>query len=357
MLIRQYGQQIRIDTPAKVNFFLELHGRRDDGFHQIDTVMQTVSLWDQLRFDRTDVDGVELSCQLRQPSGQPAEQDSIPTDHRNLVVRACQRLREYASENQLAAPVPSWGLKIELTKWIPSAAGLGGASSDCAAALVGANRAWGLGLSLSELHSIAAELGSDVPFFLYGGACRCTGRGEIIEPVSAVAGVNLVIVKPPVALSTKEVFSRVGSSDDSSRDDSIQKTLLTDQQSSTAVLASAEATIKAISTGRPQQIAGSLFNRLAEPAAQMTDQLDRMSYLFEQAGSLGHQMSGSGSSYFGIFTSRKSARIARQQLASQLSDCRVFAVRTLAASDEVIAPEMLNSLNSPLAHEGTPRWK
>ena len=348
MLIRQYGHQIRIDTPAKVNFFLELHGRREDGFHQIDTVMQTVSLWDQLRFVQTDSDDVKLKCQLRQPSGQPGEQDPIPTDQRNLVVRACQRLREYANKNQIASPLTSWGLEIELTKWIPSAAGLGGASSDCAAALVGANRVWDLGLSLPQLHSIAAELGSDVPFFLYGGACRCTGRGEIIQPVSATAGVNLVIVKPPVALSTKEVFSRV---------DSHRIVSSANHQSPTALLASAETAVRAVATGRPQQIAGSLFNRLTEPAAQLTDQLDRMSNLFERAGSLGHQMSGSGSSYFGIFPSRKSARIARQKLASQLNDCRVFAVRTLPATDHTNAPPILASVTCPLANEGTPRWK
>lgn len=337
MLIRQYGHQIRIDTPAKVNFFLELHGQREDGFHQIDTVMQTVSLWDRLRFASTDGDQVELSCQLRQPNGQPGEQDEIPTDHRNLVVRACKRLREYVTENQIGSPFPTMGLKIELIKWIPSAAGLGGASSDCAAALLGANRVWGLGLSLPQLHLIAADLGSDVPFFLYGGACRCTGRGEIIEQVSASAGVNLVIVKPPVALSTKDVFSRVGSSE--------------------AVPASADSAIEAIATGHPQAIASSLFNRLDQPATELTDQLDRMSDLFDRVGSLGHQMSGSGSSYFGVFPNRKSARIARQQLGSQLSDCRVFAVRTLAATDPTIAPPMLASLNSPLAQEGAPRWK
>ena len=337
MLIRQYGHQIRIDTPAKVNFFLELHGRREDGFHQIDTVMQTVSLWDQLRIDSADGDEVELSCQLRQPSGQPAEKDAIPSDHRNLVVRACKRLQEYARENQIDSPFRPAGLKIQLTKWIPSAAGLGGASSDCAAALVGANRAWGLELSLPQLHSIAAELGSDVPFFLYGGAARCTGRGEIIQPVSATAGVDLVIVKPPVAISTKDVFSRV----DLDQADPV----------------SADPSIDAIATGRRQLIANSMFNRLAKPASQLTDQLEPMEKSFEQAGSLGHQMSGSGSSYFGIFPNRKAARVARQQLASQLKDCRVFAVRTLAARDQAMITPLLASLNSPPAHEGTPRWK
>lgn len=349
MLIRQSSHQLCIDTPAKVNFFLELHGKREDGFHQIDTVMQTVSLWDELRFVGTEGSEILLSCELRQPSGQPSEQDSIPSDHRNLIVRACQRLREYAIENQIDSPLPPTGLKIELTKWIPSAAGLGGASSDCAAALVGANRIWNLGLSLPQLHSIAAELGSDVPFFLYGGACRCQGRGELIQPLSATAGLDLVIVKPPVALSTKDVFSRVDSSD----------TAPAASDANTGSTDPAEKSVQAIATGRPQQVAASLFNRLAKPAAQLTDQLDRLSGLFDRAGSLGHQMSGSGSSYFGIFQNRKSAAIACQQLANQLKDCRVFAVRTLAAADLAVAveqPELANQNSSP-APQGTSQWK
>lgn len=338
MFIRQYGHQIRIDTPAKVNFFLELHGRREDGFHQIDTVMQTVSLWDRLDFVPTEEREVQLSCQLQQPAGQPGEQDPIPTDGRNLVVRACERLRKYALEHQIDSPV-SLGLKIHLTKWIPSAAGLGGASSDCAAALVGANRAWKLGLNLQQLHSIAAELGSDVPFFLHGGACRCTGRGEIIQSVTAPAGVNLVIVKPPVALSTKDVFGQVGS------------------PSSACPKISADPLVQALATGRAEQISGSLFNRLAKPAAELTDQMERVGKLFDRVGSLGHQMSGSGSSYFGIFPTRKSARVARQQLSSQLNDCRVFAVRTLAAAELTTDPSLLVCQNVSPAEEGASQWK
>jgi len=337
MLIRQYGHQFRIDAPAKVNFFLELHGRREDGFHQIDTVMQTVSLWDRLDIIPSEGSEIKLSCQLQQPAGQPGEKDLIPTDGRNLVVRACERLRDYAIEHQIDSPL-SLGLKIHLTKWIPSAAGLGGASSDCAAALVGANLAWKLGLNLRQLHSIAAELGSDVPFFLYGGACRCTGRGEVIETMSAPAGVNLVIVKPPVALSTKDVFERVTMSTDSPTN-------------------SADPMVQAIHTGRGQQIAGSLFNRLAQPAVELTGQMDRVAGLFERVGSLGHQMSGSGSSYFGVFPNRRSARVARQQLSSQLNDCRVFAVRTLAPAEDVTGQPVRFGQDVSPAHEGASQWK
>ena len=337
MFIRQYGHQFRIDTPAKVNFFLELHGRREDGFHQIDTVMQTVSLWDRLDFIPSEGQDIQLSCQLQQPAGQPGEQDLIPTDGRNLVVRACEHLSAYAVEHQIDSPL-SLGLKIHLTKWIPSAAGLGGASSDCAAALVGANRAWKLGLNLSQLQMIAAQLGSDVPFFLHGGACRCTGRGEIIQSVAAPAGVDLVIVKPPVALSTKKVFERLD---------------LTSLDSPTR----SDAATQAVTMGHAQQIADSLFNRLAQPAAELTDQMERVARQFERVGSLGHQMSGSGSSYFGIFPNRKSAKAARQQLSSQLTDCRVFAVRTLAAPEIVTDQRTLASQNVSPTHEGASQWK
>ena len=346
MFIRQYGDRFRIDTPAKVNFFLELKGRREDGFHQIDTAMQTVSLWDSLDFAPTQGQNIRLSCQLRHPTGQPGEQDPIPTDDRNLVVRACERLRRFAIDNQIKSPLPLSGLKIRLTKWIPSAAGLGGASSDCAAALVGANRIWGLGLNQQQLHSIAAELGSDVPFFLYGGACRCTGRGEIIQTVPATAGVNLVIVKPPVALSTKDVFGQVCYA---SANSTVKDTNLAE------LPAPVDAAVQSIATGRPQQIAGSLFNRLANAATQLTGQLQRVASLFERVGSLGHQMSGSGSSHFGIFANRKSARIARQQMASQLGDCRVFAVRTLAAPVFAPIPLVVAGRNISLAEEGASR--
>lgn len=348
MFIRQYGHRLRIDTPAKVNFFLELHGRREDGFHQIDTVMQTVSLWDRLDFVPTQSPDVQLSCQLRQPTGQPVEQDLIPTDHRNLVVRACEHLKQFAVENRISPQLSLSGLKIQLTKWIPSAAGLGGASSDCAAALVGANRAWGLGLKLQQLHLIAAELGSDVPFFLYGGACRCTGRGEVIQPVPAMAGMNLVIVKPPVALSTKDVFGRVGFDPS----DSVGGLAPSDESA-----VSADSAVQSVTKGHPQQIAGTLFNRLARAAAQLTDQLERMAGLFERVGSLGHQMSGSGSSYFGVFPNRKSARIACQQLASQLRDCRVFSVRTLTGSSFAPDPLVLMDRSISPAKEGASRWK
>lgn len=310
MIIRHTGKAIEINAPAKINFFLELLGRRDDGFHEIDTIMQAVSLWDHLSIRQSSDDDISLSCS----SLHPLERDSIPTDGRNLIVRACQRLREFALAENLVTSLP--GLSIDLQKTIPSAAGLGGASSDCAAALVGANLAWDLKLPKAQLAILASELGSDVAFFLDGGAARCQGRGEIVTPIDAPAGLNLVIVKPQVSLSTKLVFEQVNPA---------RQTL------------SADHMLAAIEQGNASDIAAAIFNRLDSAAQKLTDQIHCLATSFESAGCIGHQMSGSGSSYFGIFASRKSANRACRRLSVQLDGCRVFAVRTLGSINHQIA--------------------
>ena len=310
MIIGQNGNAIEIHAPAKVNFFLELLGRRDDGFHEIDTIMQTVSLWDHLSIRQSTNNDISLSC----CSLHRFERDSIPTDGRNLIVRACQRLRDYALAENLVASLP--GLNIELRKRIPSAAGLGGASSDCAAALVGANLAWDLNLSKTQIAILAAELGSDVAFFLDGGAARCQGRGEIVTPIDAPAGLDLVIVKPPISLSTKLVFEQV---------------------QPTGQTVSADRMLTAIAAGNAASIAAASFNRLDSAARKLTNQIQWLATAFESTGCIGHQMSGSGSSYFGLFASQKSASRVCQQLSAQLDGCRVFAVRTLGPINDQIA--------------------
>lgn len=305
MFIRQNGNDIEIHAPAKINLFLELMGRREDGFHEIDTVMQEVSMWDQL-IVRPSV-GDKISLEL--DSLHPLEEDFIPTGEKNLVVRACESVRQFALREKLVPALN--GLNIKLSKRIPSAAGLGGASSDCAAALVGANIAWKLRLSNDQLVTLAAELGSDVPFFLYGGAARCQGRGEKITPIDSHAGLDLVIVKPQVALPTKDVFAQVEPEENR---------------------ADASRMLSAIRTGNQAGIAAASFNRLGTAAKKLTDQIGQLETTFESTGCMGHQMSGSGSSYFGVFANQKSARRVCQKLSAQLSNCRVFAVRTLSSS-------------------------
>jgi len=322
--------QIRISAPAKINFFLELLGPRGDGFHEIDTVMQTVSLSDKLSFRLRDDDALRLTCELANRGNQPSETDHIPLGPSNLVVRAVQAIREYASD--MGSPGKSdLGLDIHLKKRIPSAAGLGGASSNAAAALLAANAIWQLKLSKEQLHPIAAELGSDVPFFLNTGAAVCQGRGEKITPFETPAGLHIVIAKPKVSLSTKDVFSRVEHYPDTEH-----------RRSATMV--------SCLASGRTSRISKAMFNRLAAPAAELSSQTLTTKKYFDRLGCDGHQMSGSGSSHFGIFRNRKAALVAANKLVAQDRSLRVFVTRTTSTSKTDNAMECISTT-------GETRWR
>jgi 4-diphosphocytidyl-2-C-methyl-D-erythritol kinase len=153
---------LRLKAYAKVNLVLEVLGRRADGYHEIASVMQTIGLYDVLTFEAAGE--IEFSCST------PGLQED-----NNLVGSAARALRQATGKKA--------GARIVLEKKIPRTAGLGGGSSDAAAALKGLNRLWGLGLTPEKLAEIAAGIGSDVPFFIYGGTCLVEGRGESITPL------------------------------------------------------------------------------------------------------------------------------------------------------------------------------
>jgi len=193
---------VEIEAPAKLNLSLGVVARREDGFHEIDSLMVAVTLCDTLRVRSRD-DGqcslrVQFGGRLASEAGQPLARD-VPEDDRNLAVRAAKALA--------AAAGIAGGLDVELVKRIPSQAGLGGGSSDAAAVLLAASRVWGLSLSHAELVDIAAGLGSDVPWFLTGGGGIATGRGEQIEPVSGLPAWPVVIAVPAEGLSTAAVYA------------------------------------------------------------------------------------------------------------------------------------------------------
>lgn len=175
---------------AKVNLYLRVIGKREDGFHEICTVFQTISLHDRIRFQEADT--ISLACY----------DPRMPVDGRNLIVRAAEMLRERYSVRQ--------GARIRLEKRIPSPGGLGGGSSNAAVALIGLQRLWDLDIPDDELWSIAAELGSDVPFFLYGGTAIGTGRGEMIEPVADKPAGPMVVVSPKIRVRTPDAFAAIG---------------------------------------------------------------------------------------------------------------------------------------------------
>jgi 4-diphosphocytidyl-2-C-methyl-D-erythritol kinase len=172
-------------APAKINLSFEVKGRRADGFHEIETLMAPISLADRLTIDRAgDEDRIDFSC----------DDSSLPAGDDNLVVRAARLFRERASVTA--------GIAIALEKKIPHGAGLGGGSSDAASTLLGLNELFEAGLPSEELLRLAAQLGSDVPFFIVRSAAVCGGRGELVTPISLEAKFPLLLLKPDFGVPT-----------------------------------------------------------------------------------------------------------------------------------------------------------
>ncbi len=174
---------------AKINWNLKILGKRPDGFHELDTVMTSIGLCDHLSISASEM--LQMTC----------NDPSLPTDDRNLVIKAAKAL---ASE---AGITPKASIHVE--KNIPAGGGLGGGSSDAASTLLGLNTLWELHWPIEKLAPIAAQLGSDIPFFLWGGWCRCTGRGEIVKPLEELnqgRQVPLLLILPSVHIETPKVY-------------------------------------------------------------------------------------------------------------------------------------------------------
>lgn len=178
-------------APAKINLVLEVLGKRADGYHEIRSLVQTIGLCDVISFELADVISLECSESSLQSSD-------------NLVVQAAELLRKVSGCQK--------GVKIKLEKRIPWGAGLGGGSSDGAATLLALNKLWKLKLKTSDLVELAARLGSDVPFFMYGGAALIQGRGEKVTPLSVSTPRWLVLLIPPlpkISNKTQQLYSRL----------------------------------------------------------------------------------------------------------------------------------------------------
>ncbi len=191
MLSERRDSAVLLRAPAKVNLFLEVLGKRSDGYHEIATLLVAVSLYDTLELTEEASGAVRLEC----------DAPGLTTGPDNLVLKAAARLRQHTGCQR--------GATIRLTKRIPLAAGLAGGSTDCAAALAGLNRLWHLGLERDELARLGGELGSDVPFFFHTPAAWCTGRGEVVKPLTLGRPLDFVIAKPAAGLPTADVYRAV----------------------------------------------------------------------------------------------------------------------------------------------------
>jgi 4-diphosphocytidyl-2-C-methyl-D-erythritol kinase len=292
MLIRRCGPAVRVIAPAKVNLFLEVLGRRADGYHELATLMVAVSLHDSLELAPAADGRTRLQC----------DHPGLSTGPDNLVCRAVELVRQQSGQRA--------GVHIRLHKRIPLAAGLAGGSSDAAATLAGLNRLWRLGWGRERLASLGARLGSDVPFFFFTPAAWCTGRGEVVEPVGLGRDLDLVLVCPAVGLSTAEVFRGV----------SLPESPLDGQPLR-----------RAVSAGAVEEIGRLLHNRLQPPAEHLCPLVADWCARLAGLGPLGQQMSGSGSTVFALCRDPGEARRLARALPSLQEEggrARVVIVRS-----------------------------
>lgn len=287
MLFQPSIRSLTVLAPAKLNLFLRVVRRRPDGFHDLETVMTAISIFDTLLFEPIDSPEITLRVVMTAPRNRnSAPAELIPTGPENLVVRAARMLKEYAGTKQ--------GAQITLIKRIPSAAGMGGGSSDAAATLAGLNRLWKLGGSRNELLELAGRLGSDIGFFLGGTSTAvCRGRGELVQPLQLPMGLHFVVARPASGLSTPAVFKHChpGISD-----------------------RSVDEFIAALQRPGLGKMVRLLLNDLQSPAELLNDQVRDLRERFAELPVIGHQMSGSGTSYFGICTSARHASTLASRL-------------------------------------------
>ncbi len=257
---------VSLPCPAKLNLFLEVLARRPDGYHDIDTVMVTSGPADHI--EASLAPGGAVTLELSFPGGEPDTE--VPAGPENLAARAARLLLDEARSRE--------GVRLRLAKRIPAGAGLGGGSSDAAAALRAVNALLGGPVAEERIAAFALSLGSDVPFFLLGGAARARGRGERVEHLPLAGGIRTTVLYPGAPASTAEVYARCRpASPDERRDPA-------------AVMA-------ALAAGDAAALAAACFNRLETPAREVCPPLGPALDLWRRSGERVH-MTGSGSACF-----------------------------------------------------------
>ena len=279
------------ETPAKINLFFEVLGKRYDGFHEIVSVAVPIRLCDALTLVPSKDPQIQFEC---------VGNDTVPTDETNLVVKAVKLIQKRFNVQ--------YGAAITLLKRIPIQAGLGGGSSNAAAALRLACQVWDISVSDSELMPLAAELGSDCPLFFYDVPTISTGRGERVQPLPSIPTLWFVLLKPPEGLSTAKVYAECLPQRENRMPDDL---------------------IAAMSNGNVHEIGRHLFNRLEIPARKIWPRFDAVKSQLLSSGCIAGQMTGSGTAFFGLCEDESHAEeVFRRLQRDSAPDDDVFLVRT-----------------------------
>lgn len=270
-------REIELKALAKINLGLDVLGRRENGYHDVRMIMQSIYLYDDVRIERKAAPGIELASNLY----------FLPTGDGNIAYKAAQMLMdEFGIEE---------GVRITLNKHIPVAAGMAGGSSNAAAVLFGMNRLFGLNLSQKELMERGVKLGADVPYCIMRGTVLAEGIGEALKRLPAMPKCTVLIAKPPVSVSTKVVYEALDSSDITVHPD-------------------IDGLIEALEKGNLREIASRMGNVLEEVTIPMHPVIEEIKQVMKDCGALNAMMSGSGPTVFGLFENKTAARNAQNKI-------------------------------------------
>lgn len=285
-------RELWLTSPAKINLTLEVLGKRPDGYHELDMLVVTVDLSDRIALSVRPDGHITLASSATH----------IPLDEKNLAYRAARTLKE-ASGTPL-------GAHIAIDKHIPVSAGLGGGSSNAATVLIGLNELWDLGLDHTALAQLGADVGSDVPFFLYGGTARVGGRGERVEPLPDVGPWSVILVRPPVSVSTTDVFRAF------------------DVRTAPPPGAT-EAAVRSLLAGDRRAVLEYLRNDLEAVTMERYPEVRSLKEKMRRYGATYTLMSGSGPTVFAVFPDARRARRIVHSLRGFLKE--VYLVQTLTS--------------------------
>lgn len=274
---------IELKARAKINLSLDVLGKRADGYHDVKMIMQTVGLHDRV-FIESAREGINVACNSRW----------VPSGSGNIAYKAAQLLIDELKIKN--------GVRIRIDKRIPVAAGLGGGSSDAAAVLNGLNTMFALGLEQSELMELGRKIGADVPFCIRGGTMLAEGTGEVLTELPSFSGMNIVLVKPRIGVSTAWVYKNLDLNAIVSRPDT-------------------DTMIQALESKRPDILAANMVNVLETVTVKRHSIIHGIKERLKGLGALGSMMSGSGPTVFGLFGDFNTAANAYKVIRKHRWDC------------------------------------
>ena len=280
---------ITLKSRAKINLSIDVLGKRQDGYHLVEMIMQTIDLYDLIEINEKDNDQITIK----------STSDEIPLDCNNLVYKAANLIKKTFNINK--------GVEIHIKKNIPVAAGMAGGSSNAAAALVGLNKLWNLNLSDQTLEELGLKLGADVPFCINGGAVLASGIGEELTPIKGLTkDVCILVCKPDLFVSTKEVYECIDSKD-------------IDKRPNNKFL------IECLKNEDTRQLAENMFNVLEGVTMDKHPVIQQIKDIMTNNRALGAMMSGSGPTVFGLYENREDAVKCKAILEKQFKQTFVVA--------------------------------